>query len=178
MTFVGTGSTVAALKTPSGEGRSEQSTRPVSGEATLGPSARTSTHLRSIFSAVSAIDPSDHTRTTIFTRDRGVGASPPSGPVGFIRAQGPEGVGDDRKTLSMLMRAAALAMSMLTVGATAVFADDISNNLDGTVDAVAEVMPLGFPGPNGTTSLYVIPLGGGRQERDATSRAAPSSHYL
>ncbi|MGH9152048.1 MAG: PxKF domain-containing protein [Acidimicrobiales bacterium] len=39
-------------------------------------------------------------------------------------------------------------------------ADDISNALDDTVDAVAEVMPLTLGGPDGTTQLYVIPRGG------------------
>ena len=39
----------------------------------------------------------------------------------------------------------------------AVFADDISNNLDASVDAVAEVMPLTVGGANGTTQLYVVP---------------------
>jgi hypothetical protein len=34
--------------------------------------------------------------------------------------------------------------------------DDIPNSLDGTVDAVAEVMPLALGGPNGTTQLSVV----------------------
>ena len=35
--------------------------------------------------------------------------------------------------------------------------DDIANNLDASIDAVAEVMPLNVGGPNGTTTLYVTP---------------------
>lgn len=41
-----------------------------------------------------------------------------------------------------------------------VFADDVSNNLDLSVDAVAEVMPLVQGGPNGSTQLYVVPRNG------------------
>ena len=44
--------------------------------------------------------------------------------------------------------------------AAVAYADNISNNLDGTVDAVAEVMPLDVGGANGTTKLYVDPTGG------------------
>jgi hypothetical protein len=39
-------------------------------------------------------------------------------------------------------------------------ADDISNNLDATIDAVAESMALVFPGPTATTGLYVTPRNG------------------
>lgn len=35
--------------------------------------------------------------------------------------------------------------------------DDIANSVDGSIDAVAEVMPLNVGGPNGTTTLYVNP---------------------
>jgi hypothetical protein len=38
--------------------------------------------------------------------------------------------------------------------------DDIFNNLDATIDAVAEAMPLTLGGPNGTTTLYVQPTNG------------------
>ena len=38
-------------------------------------------------------------------------------------------------------------------------ADEISNSLDGSIDAVAEVMPLTVGGANGTTTLYVNPTG-------------------
>ena len=41
----------------------------------------------------------------------------------------------------------------------AALADDISNKLDGTVDATAEDMPLNI-GVNGTTQLYVVPTDG------------------
>jgi hypothetical protein len=39
-------------------------------------------------------------------------------------------------------------------------ADDIANNLDASVDATAEVMPLTQGGANGTTRLYVVPRNG------------------
>jgi hypothetical protein len=52
---------------------------------------------------------------------------------------------------------AALAAAALLVGGSAIAqADDISNKLDTTVDAVAEVMPLNV-GAKGTTQLYVVP---------------------
>jgi hypothetical protein len=38
--------------------------------------------------------------------------------------------------------------------------DDIANKLDGSIDAVAEVMALTVGGTNGTTELYVEPTGG------------------
>lgn len=44
--------------------------------------------------------------------------------------------------------------------ATAASADDISNNLDASVDAVAEIMPLNVGGANGTTQLFVTPRNG------------------
>jgi hypothetical protein len=47
----------------------------------------------------------------------------------------------------------------LALGAVA-RADDISNNLDASVDAVAEAMPLAVGGENSTTSLYVVPRNG------------------
>ena len=48
----------------------------------------------------------------------------------------------------------------LAAGATAAVADEISNNLDGTVDPVAEQMALNVGGPAGTTKLYVLPKNG------------------
>ena len=36
-------------------------------------------------------------------------------------------------------------------------ADDVSNSLDGSIDAVAEAMPLTVGGADGTTNLYVTP---------------------
>ena len=52
--------------------------------------------------------------------------------------------------------AAAAALGAMVVSGVA-RADDISNNLDGSIDAVAEVMPLNVGGANGTTQLYVTP---------------------
>lgn len=51
------------------------------------------------------------------------------------------------------------ALFTVALGQVAI-ADDISNNLDTSVDAVAEVMALSVGGANGTTNLYVVPTGG------------------
>jgi hypothetical protein len=56
---------------------------------------------------------------------------------------------------SALVGAAVVGVVFAIAGAA--FADDISNNLDASVDAVAEVMPLTVGGANGTTRLYVAP---------------------
>lgn len=56
---------------------------------------------------------------------------------------------------SALVGAAVVGVVFAIAGAA--FADDISNNLDATVDAVAEAMPLTVGGANGTTRLYVAP---------------------
>ena len=55
---------------------------------------------------------------------------------------------------------ALLTASLLGAGAGAVHADNIVNDLDASVDAVAEVMPLDVGGGNGTTQLYVTPTNG------------------
>lgn len=52
-----------------------------------------------------------------------------------------------------------VVFAALVLGAVA-RADDISNNLDPTIDAVAEAMPLTVGGENGTTNLYVTPRNG------------------
>jgi hypothetical protein len=44
--------------------------------------------------------------------------------------------------------------------AAVAYADDIANNLDASVDAAAEVMPLVEGGAAGTTRLYVVPRNG------------------
>ena len=51
------------------------------------------------------------------------------------------------------------AVSALAFSGVAM-ADDISNNLDASIDAVAEVMPLNVGGSTGTTTLYVSPTDG------------------
>jgi hypothetical protein len=53
--------------------------------------------------------------------------------------------------------ALAVAIVLLLALPWIAVADDISNNLDGSVDAVAEVMALNAGGSNGTTTLYVVP---------------------
>ena len=55
---------------------------------------------------------------------------------------------------------AVLAVVPLGLVSAAAFADDVTNNIDGSVDAVAEVMPLTVGGANGTTKLYVTPANG------------------
>ena len=65
------------------------------------------------------------------------------------------------------MGAAVLGVVFAIAGAA--FADDISNNLDATVDAVAEAMPLTVGGANGTTQLYVIATGTGQNPSDGKS---------
>src|SRR5215204_2783784 len=62
--------------------------------------------------------------------------------------------------LSRLLAAAAAPVLLLGVTITPSAADDVSNNLDGSIDAIAEVMPLNVGGANGTTTLYVQPTGG------------------
>jgi hypothetical protein len=58
---------------------------------------------------------------------------------------------------------------LLAVPAVAL-ADDISNKLDTSIDAVAETMPLTVGGANGTTQLYVAPTNGdGKQGCNLTS---------
>lgn len=48
-----------------------------------------------------------------------------------------------------------------TVGAAGgAAADDVYSDLDATVDATAELMPLNAGGPDGTTTLYIQPAGG------------------
>jgi hypothetical protein len=64
-------------------------------------------------------------------------------------------MGTRRKVLAAV---ACAALGFLPIAAA--HADDISNQLDGSLDTVAEVMPLNVGGPNGTTQLYVNPTGG------------------
>lgn len=55
---------------------------------------------------------------------------------------------------------AVLACSTVALAPPAAHADDISNNLDSSIDAVAEAMPLTIGGADGTTHLYVSPTDG------------------
>lgn len=56
------------------------------------------------------------------------------------------------------------ALLAATLAATSVVgvagADDVSNNIDASVDATAEVMALTVPGADGTTQLYIAPTNG------------------
>jgi hypothetical protein len=69
--------------------------------------------------------------------------------------------------------AAALAAgSLLLASAGVVYADNIYNNLDASVDSVAEVMPLNVGGANGSTLLAVDPTNGdGKNGCNLTSSA-------
>lgn len=55
------------------------------------------------------------------------------------------------RRVGVLVGATIAAASLVGVA----IADDISNSLDGSIDAVAEVMPLSVGGANGSTTLYV-----------------------
>ena len=55
--------------------------------------------------------------------------------------------------------AAVAAGSLLLASAGVVYADDIYNSLDATIDSVVEVMPLNVGGPSGATTLAVLELG-------------------
>lgn len=59
-----------------------------------------------------------------------------------------------------LTRAVAVTAVAVLAMTAAVFADDISNNLDASIDAVAEVMPLVQGGGDGSTTLYATPQNG------------------
>lgn len=60
----------------------------------------------------------------------------------------------------LLRRASAGALALTLISATAAFADDISNDLDDSIDAVAEIMPLNVGGGSGTTTLYLVERNG------------------
>lgn len=66
------------------------------------------------------------------------------------------GTGLLRRT-STRTAAAVAAGSLLLAGGGVAFADDIFNNLDATIDSVAEVMPLNAGGASGSTILAVDP---------------------
>lgn len=56
---------------------------------------------------------------------------------------------------------AVLSVMSILLGITAVAsADDVSNNLDNSIDATAEIMSLNVGGPAGTTTLYITPRNG------------------
>ena len=49
------------------------------------------------------------------------------------------------------------AVAAFAAFAAVAYADDVSNNLDGTIDATAETLNLTFPGSSGAVGLYVQP---------------------
>ena len=49
------------------------------------------------------------------------------------------------------------AVAAFATFAAVAYADDVSNNLDGTIDATAETLNLTLPGSGGTVGLYVQP---------------------
>lgn len=60
------------------------------------------------------------------------------------------------RTRSRTLTAVALG-ALLVAGGSLAQADDVSNDLDHSIDAVAELMTLNVGGPDGTTQLYVQP---------------------
>jgi hypothetical protein len=58
-----------------------------------------------------------------------------------------------RRSVTLAMIAAALTVSTVS-------ADNVSNTLDASVDAIAEQMALNTGGPNGATTLYIDPTNG------------------
>lgn len=63
------------------------------------------------------------------------------------------------------------AGSLLLASAGVAYADTIYNNIDGTIDSNAEIMPLNVGGPNGTTTLAVGTTGGdGKNGCDLTGQ--------
>ena len=65
---------------------------------------------------------------------------------------------------------AVFSVLSILLGLTAVAsADDVSNNLDTSIDAVAEVMGLNVGGSNGTTTLYIRATGIGNNPADGKS---------
>jgi hypothetical protein len=52
------------------------------------------------------------------------------------------------------------AVAAFALFAAVAYADDVSNDLDGTIDATAETLNLSFPGSAGTGGLYVAPVNG------------------
>lgn len=65
-----------------------------------------------------------------------------------------------RTTLRSKLTLLFMAFSLMVALPAVALADDISNNLDNSVDAVAETISLNTGGPNGTTQLYVIQRNG------------------
>ena len=63
--------------------------------------------------------------------------------------------------MRLLRLAACAAAPVIALGAFApAFADDIYNDIDGSVDATAETMTLTAGGADGTTNLHITPLNG------------------
>jgi hypothetical protein len=62
--------------------------------------------------------------------------------------------------LRRIVRATSTAIMLALATAGVAAADQVSNTLDGSVDAVAEVMPLNAGGATGSTTFAVTPLNG------------------
>jgi hypothetical protein len=73
-----------------------------------------------------------------------------------VRAEGTGGMGIARRWPV----AAVVAVALLMVSTTTALADQITNNLDGTVDSTLETLNLTPNGSTGSVGLFVIPLGG------------------
>src|SRR5215204_5775646 len=64
-----------------------------------------------------------------------------------------------RRRGRMLAASLGATIAMASVVGVAA-ADDIYNNIDGTIDAAAEIMPLTMGGAPGSTQLFVSPVNG------------------
>lgn len=62
-----------------------------------------------------------------------------------------------------------MMLGMLLAIPAIALADDVTNNLDGSVDTTLESMNLTVGGPNGTTTIYVEPTGTGNTPADGKS---------
>lgn len=68
---------------------------------------------------------------------------------------------------SLRLRVAAGAAALCAaVAVTAAHADDIFNNVDGSIDATVETLPMSFPGGSSTVTFAVAPTGNGQNPAD------------
>ncbi|TLM83150.1 PxKF domain-containing protein [Pseudarthrobacter sp. NamE5] len=74
--------------------------------------------------------------------------------------------------------AAVAAGSLLLAGGGVAFADDIYNNLDASIDSMAEIMPLNVGGASGSTTLAVAPQGGDGKEGCNLTRQSTLTLHL
>ena len=77
-----------------------------------------------------------------------------------LEVSAPQGVTERqvrrRGRVSLILGTLLTALLVVSIA----YADDISNNLDATIDTTAETVNLTFPGATGTVGLYVVPQNG------------------